>query len=179
MATQEVILVGTLPNDGTGDPLRVAFQKINNNFSNLFATAINTGNTYSIGLTAGQVIFETDANAFSQGVFNIRTTDPGTNDSQNITIKASINNAGDNVKWTGYATIFDTVPLTRYDMDVSGGNVRLLVNPMRDAALLHFVSSEVTFIGVPLPGLDIQLDGYVANNVMATENNVPLAAEGV
>jgi hypothetical protein len=27
------ILIGTLPNDGTGDPLRVAFGKINNNFS--------------------------------------------------------------------------------------------------------------------------------------------------
>lgn len=179
MATQEVILVGALPNDGTGDPLRVAFQKINNNFSNLFATAINTGNVYSIGLTSGQVIFETAANAFSQAVFNVRTTDPGTVDSQNITIKASINNAGNGVKWTGYATIFDGSPLTRYDMDVSGGNVRLLVNPMRDAALLHFVSSEVTFIGTPLPGVDIQLDGYVANTVMSTENNVPIAAEGV
>jgi hypothetical protein len=29
------ILIGDLPNDGTGDPLRVAFGKINNNFANL------------------------------------------------------------------------------------------------------------------------------------------------
>ena len=29
------ILIGELPNDGTGDPLRVAFGKINNNFANL------------------------------------------------------------------------------------------------------------------------------------------------
>jgi hypothetical protein len=29
------ILIGDLPNDGTGDPLRVAFAKINNNFANL------------------------------------------------------------------------------------------------------------------------------------------------
>ena len=35
MATQEIINIGTLPNDGEGDPLRVAFAKINNNFSNL------------------------------------------------------------------------------------------------------------------------------------------------
>lgn len=36
--TQEIINVGTLPNDGTGDPLRTAFDKINNNFSNIFST---------------------------------------------------------------------------------------------------------------------------------------------
>ncbi len=29
MATQEIINIGTLPNDGEGDPLRVAFAKIN------------------------------------------------------------------------------------------------------------------------------------------------------
>jgi hypothetical protein len=33
---QEVINIGALPNDGQGDPLRVAFQKINNNFAKLF-----------------------------------------------------------------------------------------------------------------------------------------------
>lgn len=31
----ENIIIGALPNDGTGDPLRVAFAKINNNFSTL------------------------------------------------------------------------------------------------------------------------------------------------
>lgn len=33
--TLENILLGALPNDGTGDPLRVAFAKINNNFTTL------------------------------------------------------------------------------------------------------------------------------------------------
>jgi hypothetical protein len=36
--TQEIIDTGDLPNDGSGDPLRAAFEKINNNFSNLFST---------------------------------------------------------------------------------------------------------------------------------------------
>ncbi len=65
MATQEIINIGTLPNDGEGDPLRVAFAKINNNFSNLFPTAINTSSSYSVGDTPGQLIFETDANTFT------------------------------------------------------------------------------------------------------------------
>lgn len=35
--TQQVINVGSAPNDGQGDPIRTAFQKCNNNFSQLFA----------------------------------------------------------------------------------------------------------------------------------------------
>ena len=40
---QQIINVGTAPNDGLGDPLRTAFGKTNNNFSQLFATAGITG----------------------------------------------------------------------------------------------------------------------------------------
>ena len=35
--TQQVINIGTSANDGTGDPLRSAFDKINDNFSELYA----------------------------------------------------------------------------------------------------------------------------------------------
>lgn len=34
---QEVINVGTVPNDGTGDPLRTAYIKCNSNFSELYS----------------------------------------------------------------------------------------------------------------------------------------------
>ena len=40
---QEIINVGPAPNDGLGDPLRTAFTKTNNNFTQLFATAGITG----------------------------------------------------------------------------------------------------------------------------------------
>lgn len=40
--TQQVINVGVLPNDGTGDPLRVAYQKINVNFTELYSTVLLT-----------------------------------------------------------------------------------------------------------------------------------------
>jgi hypothetical protein len=36
--TREIINVGTAPNDGTGDPLRTAYIKINNNFGELYST---------------------------------------------------------------------------------------------------------------------------------------------
>lgn len=34
---KEVINVGSVPNDGTGDPLRTAYIKCNNNFTELYA----------------------------------------------------------------------------------------------------------------------------------------------
>ena len=44
----EIINVGELPNDGTGDPVRVAFIKINNNFSSISNTISPIGETGSI-----------------------------------------------------------------------------------------------------------------------------------
>jgi hypothetical protein len=34
--TQQIINIGTQPNDRSGDPLRVAFQKVNSNFTELY-----------------------------------------------------------------------------------------------------------------------------------------------
>lgn len=43
MATQQIINIGSSPNDGNGDPLRTAFQKTNQNFSVLFGISGVTG----------------------------------------------------------------------------------------------------------------------------------------
>lgn len=177
MATQQVINIGTLPNDGEGDPLRVAFGKINNNFSNLFATFVNTSNSYSTGNTPGQVIFETPVSGFTNGVFIIRSNDPGTDDAQNVTLSAQINASGTDVKFTGYATTFTGNSICNYDMDVFGSNVRVLVNPYTTASLFHFISSQIMYVGDPIPGLDIQLDGYPIGQVMSTENDYNITTE--
>ncbi len=173
---QEYINVGATPNDGQGDPLRIAFEKINNNFSNLFYVGTVTSTTYSIGTTANQVIFETPANAFTQASFQIRSSDTGTPDSQDITITAQISNDSANVKYTGYGTTFFGNALTRYNMDVFDGNVRLMVNPIVDEVLLHFVSAQITFIGDSGNGLNIALDGYT-DSVLDTEDEFEITTE--
>jgi hypothetical protein len=61
-------------------------------------------------------------------------------------------------------------------MDVSDGNVRLLVNPIVDEVLLHFISAQVTYVGDTLDGMDIQLDGY-DDSLMATQNDLDLTTE--
>lgn len=56
----DIIDIGNLPNDGTGDPLRVAFDKINQNFAAL-ATLVPTGPEGSLQFKTGDV-FEGTAN---------------------------------------------------------------------------------------------------------------------
>ena len=48
--TQQIIDTGAVPNDGSGDPLRQAFDKINNNFANLFALAPTASVENMLGL---------------------------------------------------------------------------------------------------------------------------------
>ena len=176
MATLEIVNVGTLPNDGEGDPLRVAFQKINNNFANLWSTGWFTSNTYTVGNTPGQVIFTAPKAIFTQGLFQIKSFDPGTPDSQDIMIQAHITNNIDGVKFTGYGTSFNGNAVCRYDMSVVGGNVLITVDPLLDTVCQHFISSQITFIGNGVPGLDIALDGYV-DSILSTEDDLDITTE--
>jgi hypothetical protein len=179
MATQEIINIGTLPNDGEGDPLRVAFSKINNNFSNLFATFVNTTTSYSVGNTPGQVIFETPANTFTMGQLLIYSANPEATNSQTINLFPQINQSGNSVKFTGSGSTFFGNALTSYNMVVANGNVQVLVNPLVDATLLHFIGSQNLWIGANIAGIPIELDGYVANSTMATEVDQTVTTEQV
>jgi hypothetical protein len=166
---QEYINIGATPNDGEGDPLRTAFGKINNNFSNLFFVTTNTYTTYTVGLEANQVLVEIPVTSFTQGNFQIRSSDTTTPDSQDIILTAQITNNNLDVKYTGYGTTFSGNALTRYAMDVFDGNVRVLASPIVNDVLLHFIASQVTFIGNTVGGLNLQLDGYIDSD-MATED---------
>jgi hypothetical protein len=169
MATQQIINIGALPNDGEGDPLRVAFGKINNNFSNLFSTFVNTSVSYTTGNTANQVIFETPANAFTMGQLYVYTADANTDQSQAIEFFAQLNQANNGVKFSAYGTTFFGNALSSYDMTVSGGNVKILANPLTANTLFHFIGSQNMWVGPNTPGLLLELNGFSANSIMSTE----------
>lgn len=175
---QEYINIGATANDGNGDPLRVAFNKINNNFSNLFLTTTITSTAYTLGVTSNQVIFEVPTNQFYQGQFQIRSSDAGTPDMQDITLSSSITNNLAGVRFSGHSTLFQGNAICRYDMDVSGGNVRVLINPLVDSVLEHFISAVVTYPNVvEPPGVEIALNGYANGYVMGTETGLILTTE--
>ena len=58
---QQTINIGSVANDGTGDPLRTAFDKVNDNFTELYAddagdvNSVNAGTGISVNQTTGAV----------------------------------------------------------------------------------------------------------------------------
>ena len=64
---QQTINIGTVANDGTGDPLRTAFDKVNDNFTELYAddagdvNSVTAGTGISVNKTTGAVVVTNDA----------------------------------------------------------------------------------------------------------------------
>ena len=64
---QQTINIGTVANDGTGDPLRSAFDKVNDNFTELYSddagdvNSVNAGTGISVDQTTGAVTVTNDA----------------------------------------------------------------------------------------------------------------------
>jgi hypothetical protein len=64
-------------------------------------------------------------------------------------------------------------------MDIFESNVRILVNPLIDTTIFHFISAQITWTGVPVPGLDLLTDGSVDPLIVDTENNFNLETENL
>jgi hypothetical protein len=68
----EVINVGTVPNDGLGDPIRTAYQKCNNNFAELYSRLQSDPPLSAIGSTgdlAGMIAVGNNPDLASFGNF--------------------------------------------------------------------------------------------------------------
>ena len=63
---KQTINIGTAPNDGTGDPLRTAFDKVNDNFTELYTD--DAGDVDSVNGQTGVVTLDTDD--ISEGTIN-------------------------------------------------------------------------------------------------------------
>ena len=57
--SQEIINIGAAANDGTGDPLRTAFDKVNNNFTQLYNTLSASGPDGSIQFKNTNTLYST------------------------------------------------------------------------------------------------------------------------
>jgi len=64
---QQTINIGTVANDGTGDPLRTAFDKVNDNFTELYND--DAGDVNSVNGQTGTVVLDSDD--ISQGTTNL------------------------------------------------------------------------------------------------------------
>lgn len=149
--TQQIINVGALPNDASGDPLRTAFQKINNNFSQLYSSSFQTYESVTasgIGTTA--IIWRYPANAFTFGSFQINSVQVGTANAQNITINVSFDGQNANLLYNGFGTLFhgDTTTnpiISDYSIEILNGEILLKVEPAVSGSIWHSVDYRVTY----------------------------------
>lgn len=80
--TQQIINIGAAPNDGEGDNLRTAFDKVNENFSNVWAQGPVDSNVQIQGNTISTLQVNQDLALSPNGVGNVRlnnNTIPGAN----------------------------------------------------------------------------------------------------
>jgi len=175
--SQEIINVGALPNDGEGDPLRVAFTKINNNFSQIF-NSLGQSEAFTIGDTPGQVIFTYPIADFVQGTFQINSSDQIAN-TQNITINSAkttevspptvINSALNTMSYPAGTTI------TNYNIVVVGENVEIQIDPLINVDMTHYISYRISTSGaVTLP---LTLNGYPTNTALNTQNDINITTQ--
>lgn len=174
MAILEVINVGSTANDGQGDPLRIAFQKVNNNFASLWGTGFNSTEAVTIGNTT-QAIFTVPVVDFTQATFQINSVDTDSGNSQNIILNAAINSDGSNVKFTGHSTVFHGAPVTNYDMDVVAGNVVVYVTPLVTSQVNHLILYQIT-VAPTMTGSYIVLNQN-SSTALGTENSQILITE--
>ena len=171
----QLVNIGVLPNDGEGDPLRTAFQKINNNFVYMQQTGTQITSAVTLNDNPNQVIFQYPVDEFTMALFQIKSYRDDNNDSQMVFIGAEVFNDQSDVKYTVYGITNVGNWLTQYDLDVSGGNVRVLVSPIQDQVINHFISYQITYAGDL--GLGVPMITESGDSLVTETGNVAISTE--
>jgi hypothetical protein len=118
---RQIINIGTTANDGTGDPLRTAFDKINDNFVELYGADNNLNtldanldvNGYDIttGVTNGDIdIIQNGTGNINIGAIRINGSEITSSDSTQITVKEKLRVTGA-LETVGAATLSTSLTL--------------------------------------------------------------------
>ena len=160
---QQTINIGSSAGDGTGDELRIAFDKVNDNFTELYATAENSGLTYSnvSTITSGsgtgaRFTVNRYANTYTVDIINNAGTDYTVADTLTIFGNALGGTSGVNdvtltVLTLGNATIGNIATISNVGvpanpvLSVNGqtGDVTLDVNDIANAASKGYVTNAI------------------------------------
>lgn len=172
----QLVNIGVLPNDGEGDPLRTAFQKINNNFVYLQQTSTDIAKAVTLNDDSNQVIFEYPVDEFTMGLIQIKSYRTDNNDSQMIFMGIQTLNDLSDVKYSVYGITNNGDWLTNYDVDVDSGSVRILVSPLQNEVITHFISYQITYEGDL--GTGIPLLAEDGEGIVTETGNVFITTEG-
>jgi hypothetical protein len=204
MARQN-INIGSSANDGTGDPLRTAFDKINDNFVELYGSDndINTldanldVNNFAIttGVTNGNVTITPNGTGnINLGSITVNGSQISSNDSTQITLADNIQTTG-TINVTGAATLATSLTLATgatvtgiLDEDNLGTDsatqlatqqsIKAYVDAQVTAQDLDFACDDSTTLSIDLDSESLQFSGGTGITTAGTSNTVTIAIDG-
>lgn len=112
---QQTINIGTAPNDNTGDPLRTAFDKINNNFDEIYASGLPVSPLKIDNTTLVNTVPNTDTIIQTYGFGKVRIESDGIVLNQMRTPASSIGVEGDTRGQMIWSDDFIYVCIADYD----------------------------------------------------------------
>ena len=202
---RQIINIGTTANDGTGDPLRTAFDKINDNFVELYGSDndINTldanldVNNFAIttGVTNGNITVTPNGTGnINLGSITINGSQISSNDSTQITFAENIQTTG-TINVTGAATLATSLTLATgatvtgiLDEDAMGSDsatqlatqqsIKAYVDSQVTAQDLDFACDDSTTLSIDLDSESLQFSGGTGITTAGTENTVTIAIDG-
>jgi hypothetical protein len=204
MARQN-INIGSSANDGTGDPLRTAFDKINDNFVELYGSDndINTldanldVNNFAIttGVTNGNVTITPNGTGnINLGSITVNGSQISSNDSTQITLADNIQTTG-TMNVAGAATLATSLTLATgatvtgiLDEDNLGTDsatqlatqqsIKAYVDAQVTAQDLDFACDDSTTLSIDLDSESLQFSGGTGITTAGTANTVTIAIDG-
>jgi hypothetical protein len=204
MARQS-INIGSSANDGTGDPLRTAFDKINDNFVELYGTDndINTldanldVSTFAIttGVTNGDItVTPNGTGSIKLGAMKFVGTTLSSDDSTQITIAENIQTTG-TMNVAGATTLATSLTLATgatvtgiLDEDNLGTDsatqlatqqsIKAYVDAQVTAQDLDFACDDSTTLSIDLDSESLQFSGGTGITTAGTGNTVTVAIDG-
>lgn len=106
-------------------------------------TAIGATTYTTTNDNADQIIFEAPANTFQSGVLQVTSVQPIDRFSQSVTLNITTVPSRLSCNYSAFGTTFAGNCVTRYDVYVQSGNVRVTVSPFMNATINHKISYQI------------------------------------
>ena len=175
---QQIIDVGNVANDGTGDPLRTAFQMVNDNFTDVYHLSNISNGSSRIDIARDAEIYMTSngvANVMVVSTDNISMGVPALGNAMTVTIYGDLNVTG-NAVLTGNI-LGDRVQNgnTILDIQSPGGNANLAVNGVTNVVVFadtgEYIDGLLSVTGnITGNNLSIGNDSNIGGNLIVTIN---------
>jgi hypothetical protein len=187
MANQIIIDIGAVANDGTGDPLRTAFDYVNDNFSNIWATGVANSNIAFSGNriltvnTNGNLVLAPNGTGKVQSNVDIipnatNTLNLGSLTRKWNTVYTQYLSVGGNIDLTGDLTVDGNLTVNGTTTTINTANVDIedkvitIAYGSPNAAVAN--GSGITVAGADANIIWSNISGWTVNDDLSVDGNV-------